>query len=74
MFAACTADLVVHTLYTQEGLVTADNHTFIIQPRVNNEEELIIYEVDKEHLPHNYIDGTGIVPKIYIRIIIYIYI
>ena len=57
MFAACTADLAVYTFYTQEGLVTADNHTFIIQPRVNNEEELIIYEVDKEHLPHNYIEG-----------------
>ena len=43
----------------KEGVVAANNHSYVVQPRSQHPDEVIVWEMDESTLPHEVIDETG---------------
>ena len=42
-----------------EGVVVADDHLHVVQPRPQHPDEVIVWEVDERTLPSELTDGKG---------------
>ena len=58
-FALRKFSSVASCVLIKEGVVAANNHSYVVQPRSQHPDEVIVWEMDESTLPRGVIDETG---------------